>query len=136
MDIGGRMNFPTNHYLCRSADRRSLVAQADVALLLEVADPWGQFNTISDPHHEYRRLSKSDVKVIHVSLGDTLTKSNYQDMQRFMPVDLPISGDAQATLPGLIEAVKNATTLMRRGTLRPDREAARRSTTHEGQSAR
>jgi acetolactate synthase-1/2/3 large subunit len=109
LDIGGRMNFPTTHYLCRSADRRSLVGQADVALLLEVADPWGQFNTISDPHHEYRRLAKPDVKVIHVSLGDTLTKSNYQDMQRFMPVDLPISGDAQATLPSLIEAVKKAT---------------------------
>ena len=57
-DIGGRMNFPTSHYLCRSLDKRSLVGQADVVLMLEVADPWGQFNTISDPHHEYRRLSK------------------------------------------------------------------------------
>jgi thiamine pyrophosphate-dependent acetolactate synthase large subunit-like protein len=108
IDIGGRMNFPMNHFLCRSGDRRSLVGQADVALLLEVADPWGQFNTVSDPHHEYRRLAKPDVKVIHISLGDTLTKSNYQDMQRFMPADLPISGDAQATLPALIEAVKKA----------------------------
>ena len=98
------------------------MAQADVVLLLEVADPWGQFNSISDPHHEYRRLAKSDVKIIHVSLGDTLTKSNYQDMQRFMPVDLPISGDAQATLPALIEEVKNATTLMRRAAL-ADRNA-------------
>jgi acetolactate synthase-1/2/3 large subunit len=114
VDMGGRMNFPMNHYLCRSADRRSLVGQADVALLLEVADPWGQFNTVSDPHHEYRRLAKPDVKIIHISLGDKLTKSNYQDMQRFMPVDLPISGDAQATLPALIEAVKNATNLARR----------------------
>jgi acetolactate synthase-1/2/3 large subunit len=117
IDIGGRMNFPTAHYLCRSADRRSLVGQADVALLLEVADPWGQFNTVTDPYHEYRRLAKPDVKVIHICLGDTLTKSNYQDMQRFMPMDLPISGDAQATLPALIEAVKNATTLARRTAL-------------------
>jgi acetolactate synthase I/II/III large subunit len=117
IDIGGRMNFPTTHYLCRSGDRRSLVGQADVALLLEVADPWGQFNTVTDPYHEYRRLAKPDVKVIHISLGDTLTKSNYQDMQRFMPVDLPISGDAQATLPALTEAVKNATSLGRRAIL-------------------
>jgi benzoylformate decarboxylase/acetolactate synthase-1/2/3 large subunit len=114
VDLGGRMNFPTTHYLCRSLDRRSLVGQADVVLMLEVADPWGQFNSISDPAHEYRRLSKPDVKTIHISLGDTLTKSNYQDMQRFMPVDLPISGDAQATLPALIEAVKNATSSARR----------------------
>ena len=108
VDIGGRMNFPTTHYLNRSSDRRQLIGQADVVLLLEVADPWGQFNSISDPHHEYRRLSKPDVKLIHISLGDTLTKSNYQDMQRFMPVDLPISGDSQATFPALIEAVKSA----------------------------
>ena len=113
-DIGGRMNFPTSHYLCRSLDKRSLVGQADVVLMLEVADPWGQFNTISDPHHEYRRLSKPDVKIIHISLGDTLTKANYQDMQRFMPVDLAISGDAQATLPALIEGVKSAVGMSQR----------------------
>ena len=116
-DIGGRMNFPTTHYLCRSLDKRSLVGQADVVLMLEVADPWGQFNTISDPHHEYRRLSKADVKIIHISLGDTLTKANYQDMQRFMPVDLAISGDAQATLPALIEAVKSATSMSQRAAI-------------------
>ena len=117
VDIGGRMNFPTTHFLCRSTDKRSLVGQADVVLMLEVADPWGQFNSISDPQHEYRRLSKPDVKVIHISLGDTLTKANYQDMQRFMPVDLPISGDAQVTLPALLEAVKSATTMSQRGAI-------------------
>jgi acetolactate synthase-1/2/3 large subunit len=117
LDIGGRMNFPTTHYLNRSNDRRQLIGQADVVLMLEVADPWGQLNSISDPHHEYRRLSKPDVKIIHISLGDTLTKSNYQDMQRFMPVDLPISGDAQATLPALIEAVKSAAGMSQRSTI-------------------
>jgi len=117
LDIGGRMNFPTTHYLNRSNDRRQLIGQADVVLMLEVADPWGQLNSISDPHHEYRRLSKPDVKIIHISLGDTLTKSNYQDMQRFMPVDLPISGDAQATLPALIEAVKSGAGMSQRSTI-------------------
>jgi benzoylformate decarboxylase/acetolactate synthase-1/2/3 large subunit len=116
-DLNGRMNFPTTHYLCRSDDRRALIAEADVALLLEVADPWGQFNTISDPHHEYRRLAKADVKVIHISLSESLTKSNYQDMQRFMPVDLAIFGDAQATLPALIESVKSGISAMRRAAI-------------------
>ena len=114
VDIGGRMNFPTTHFLSRGEDKRALVGQADVVLLLEVADPWGQFNTISDPHHEYRRLSKPDVKLIHISLGDTLTKANYQDMQRFLPVDLPISGDAEASLPTLTEAVKREAGVTRR----------------------
>src|SRR5215468_4277570 len=117
VDIGGRMNFPTTHYLGRSDSKRALVGEADVVLMLEVADPWGQFNTISDPHHEYRRLSKPDVKIIHISLGDTLTKANYQDMQRFLPVDLPISGDSEASLPTLTEAVKREAGMSQRSTI-------------------
>jgi benzoylformate decarboxylase/acetolactate synthase-1/2/3 large subunit len=82
------------------------VRDADVILFLEVGDPWGQMNTISDPHHQYRRVAKPDVKTIHVTLADQLMKSNYQDMQRFCPVDISISADVQATLPSLIEFVK------------------------------
>src|SRR6185503_16680392 len=98
-------NFPTTHYLCRTSDGRALVREADVILFLEVADPWGQTNTISDPHHEYRRLSKPDVKLIHVTLSEHLMKANYQDAQRFCPMDLTISGDAEATLAPLTDAV-------------------------------
>jgi len=81
VDLLGRMNFPTTHYLCRTNDGRNLVRDADVVLFLEVGDPWGQLNSISDPHHEYRRVAKPDVKLIHVTLADQLMKSNYQDMQ-------------------------------------------------------
>ncbi|HUQ24135.1 MAG TPA: thiamine pyrophosphate-dependent enzyme [Burkholderiales bacterium] len=106
VDLLGRMNFPTTHYLCRTSDGRSLVAAADVVLFLEVGDPWGQLNSISDPHHEYRRIGKADVKTIHITLADQLMKSNYQDMQRFCPVDISISADVQATLPSLIESIR------------------------------
>jgi len=106
VDLLGRMNFPTTHYLCRTGDGRALVREADVVLFLEVADPWGQLNTISDPHHQYQRLAKPDVKLIHVTLSEHLMKANYQDAQRFCPMDLTISGDAEATLPALTEAVK------------------------------
>ena len=106
VNLLGRMNFPTTHYLSRTQDGRALVREADVILFLEVGDPWGQMNTISDPHHQYRRVAKADVKTIHVTLADQLMKSNYQDMQRFCPVDISISADSQATLPSLIEFVK------------------------------
>jgi acetolactate synthase I/II/III large subunit len=117
VDLGGRMNFPTTHYLCRSEDGRALVRDADVVLMLEVADPWGQLNTISDPQHQYRRLAKPDVKMIHVTLADNLMKSNYQDAQRFCPCDLSISGDVEATLPALTEAVRKETTGSRKSVL-------------------
>ena len=116
VDLGGRMNFPSRHYLCHSDARRALVREADVVLMLEVFDPWGQFNTMSDPHKEYRRISKADVKIISISMSDVYIRSNYQDFQRFMPVDLPIVGDVEATLPLLTEAVKRAIT--------PDRKLA------------
>jgi len=106
VNLLGRMNFPTTHYLSRTSDGRGLVRDADVVLFLEVGDPWGQLNSISDPHHQYRRIAKPDVKLIHITLGDQLMKSNYQDMQRFCPVDISISADVQATLPSLIESIK------------------------------
>jgi thiamine pyrophosphate-dependent acetolactate synthase large subunit-like protein len=37
-------------------------------------------------------------------------KNNYQEVQRYQPVDLAIAADAEATLPSLIEAVKRQLT--------------------------
>src|SRR6185295_3329143 len=115
VNLLGRMNFPTTHYLARTQDGRALVRDADVILFLEVGDPWGQLNSISDPHHQYRRVAKPDVKTIHVTLADQLIKSNYQDMQRFCPVDISISADVQATLPSLIEFIKQQNSNARAG---------------------
>ncbi len=109
VDLGGRMNFPTLHALNLSNIKGALIRNADVVLMLEVADVWGQLNSVGDPYHDYRRLAKPDVKVISLSLADTYMKSNYQDIQRFAPVDMSIIGDVEATLPELIDEVKKAT---------------------------
>ncbi len=114
IDLGSRMNFPSRHPLCLSDARRGLVREADVVLLLEVADPFGQFNSISDPHKEHRSLAKKDVRTISISMADAYIRSNYQDFQRFQAIDLPIIGDAEATLPSLIEHIRRATTADRR----------------------
>ena len=47
-------------------------------------------------------------KVVSIGVNDLYIKSNYQDFQRYPVVDLSISGDGEATLPALIEAVKSA----------------------------
>ena len=106
IDLGGRMNFPNQHALCHSERRRALMREADVVLLLEVADPWGQFNTLSDPQKIQRFVGKVGAKVINLSMQDVYIRSNYQDFQRYMPVDLSINGDAQASLPALIEQIR------------------------------
>jgi thiamine pyrophosphate-dependent acetolactate synthase large subunit-like protein len=108
VDLGGRMNFPNTHPLSHSEGRRALLREADVVLLLEVADAWAQFNSLSDPHKVHRTLGRKDARVVHVSMQDVYIRSNYQDHQRYQPVDLAINGDAQASLPALIEEVKRA----------------------------
>jgi thiamine pyrophosphate-dependent acetolactate synthase large subunit-like protein len=136
VDLGGRMNFPSVHPLCQSEARRALVREADVVLLLEVSDPFGQFNSISDPHHELRFVGKKDAKVINISLQDVYIRSNYQDFQRYLPVDLSINGDAQASLPALIDEVKRATTDDRRRALAARGEKMKEQHAKERQRAR
>jgi benzoylformate decarboxylase/acetolactate synthase-1/2/3 large subunit len=114
VDLGSRMNFPTTHDLDCTFMKQTLVRDADVILLLDVGDPWGNLHTFTDPYKTYRPIYKPDAKIISISMLDIARKSNYQDIQRFMPSDLAIGGDAEATLPDLIDAVKRATTAERR----------------------
>ena len=111
VDLGGRMNFPSVHPLWQSGDKRNLLRDADVVLLLEVGDPFGQFNAINDPFKVRRATARKDVHIINISMQDVFLHSNYQDFQRYMPVELAINGDAQASLPQLIEEVKRAGTV-------------------------
>ncbi|HEX2332915.1 MAG TPA: thiamine pyrophosphate-binding protein [Burkholderiales bacterium] len=106
VDLGGRMNFPTPHYLCHNDRRRELVREADVVLLLEVGDPWGQFNTFSDPHKRQNWAARKDVRIISISMQDVYIRANYQDFQRYQAVDLSINGDGQTSLAMLTEEVK------------------------------
>ena len=110
VDLGGRMNFPMTHPLSQNEGKRALVREADVVLLLEVGNPWGQFYSMSDPHKDVRYGAKKDVRIVNLSMQDVYIRSNYQDHQRYMPVDLAINGDAQASLPALIEEVRKLTT--------------------------
>ena len=129
VDMGGRMNFPNQHPLCHSERRRALVREADVVLLLEVSDPWGQFNSFSDPHKIQRYVAAKGVKIVNLSMQDVYVRSNYQDFQRYMPADLSINGDAQASLPALTEQVQKLMTPERR------RVAQERAVAH-GEQAR
>ena len=105
VDLGGRMNFPNTHPLYQSG-KRGLMHEADVVLLLEVADPFGQFNTIADPSKKLTHFANKDARVINISMQDVFLHSNYQDFQRYLPADLAINGDAEASLPALTEEVR------------------------------
>src|SRR5580658_7236166 len=105
----GRLNFPTTHYLSRP---ESVVGQADVILGLELADYWNTVNRFTDNNAQgvgsVSSRIKPGTKLISISTLQLLTKSNYQEFQRFQSVDVPIAGDVEATLPALVDAVKVA----------------------------
>ncbi|MBS1828160.1 MAG: thiamine pyrophosphate-binding protein [Acidobacteria bacterium] len=113
VDLGMRMNFPNRHRLNLSPNSRALVENADLVLGLEVPDFYGLVNRISR-QLEYSSQLITKAKLACISAGDRLAKSNYQDFQRYQPVDLDLAADAEATLPSLVEAVKKRMTGDRR----------------------
>lgn len=106
IDLLARMNFPTNHYLNHSSLQTRLLAEADVVLALEVGDVWGLTGSVPDTiSRPSKRRAKGDVKVISISTAYLYGKSNMQDAERYFSPTLPIAGDAEASLPGLLHAV-------------------------------
>ena len=118
IDGRARMNFPSRHKYNHSSRREQALAQADVLLALEPVELWGLTNDVQDLiGRPYRKLNRrADLKVIHIGTESLLVKSNYGEVQRYAPADLPIAGDAEATMPSLIEAVRRE--------LNPSRAAA------------
>ena len=102
-DSYGRFNFPWRHPLAQARQARGLVAGADVVLGLEMSDFYGASNA-----------APKTAKRISINSADLFFKSNYQDFDRFTPVDIAMAADAEATLPALTEAVKRLMPAARR----------------------
>src|SRR5262249_13030163 len=129
VDQGGRMNFPNTHYL-RSAP--NVIGRADVIIGLELSDYWGAVNAWIDNGGDdgsgtRESRIKPDTKLISMSSVDLNPKSNYQDFQRFQTIDVHMAGDAEATLPALIEAVKSAIASDRKAAIEKRGEGLRKS---------
>lgn len=117
IDRNGRMNFPTRHPLNHTERGGAAIASADLILGLELTDFWSTINTVHGQlNPQIRSATKPGTKLISITANDLYMKSNYQDFQRYAPVDVAIGGDAEATMPSLIEAVKRELTLDRRRT--------------------
>ena len=96
-----RMNFPTRHPLAGTGWNGY---EPDVTLNLEVADILPQ-----------ARIDRSrGAKTIAITAVSVSHKSNLQDFGHYADIDLDIGGDAEATLPALIEECKKLITSDRR----------------------
>jgi acetolactate synthase-1/2/3 large subunit len=115
-----RMNFPSQHPLYARPNYDPLapnISDADVVLALEAQELWSLTHRMT-PINRFGMESQSTLqpgaKVISISAVELNHKSNYQDFGRYVEVDLNITGDAEATLPSLIEAVKRLLTADRK----------------------
>src|SRR5712672_4469668 len=128
IDQGGRMNFPRTHYLSAPP---TAVGNADVIIGLELSDFWATVNSYTDNGEHGIGVNstriKPDTKLISINSSELLTKSNYQDFQRFQSVDVSMPADAEATLPALIEAVKAAIPADRKAAIEKRGDAARKA---------
>jgi acetolactate synthase-1/2/3 large subunit len=128
VDQGGRMNFPKTHYLNRPPN---VIGQADVIIGMELSDFWGVVNGFVDNGNNGIGFNetkiKAGTKLISVNSVELITKSNYQDFQRFQVVDVSMPADAEATLPALIEAVKSAIPKDRKAAIAQRGEAFRKA---------
>lgn len=128
VDQNGRMNFPKTHYLIAPP---ATVAGGDAILGLELTDFWNTVNSFTDNGEHGIGVNSSRMKpgtrLISISSAEVPARANYQNFQRFQPVDVSIAGDAEATLPALIEAVRAAIPNARKDALAKRGEAARKA---------
>lgn len=90
---GERLNFPTRHVLNDAAESGYT---PDVILGLEVNDMFGSAQAM-------RRTGGRSINISSVQLSHG---TNIRDYGRYADVDLAIPADAEATLPALIEEVR------------------------------
>jgi len=108
VDGRGRMNIPNKHPLNHTTRREAALAEADLILALEPVDVFGLTTNIPDIVYRTNMPARRNpnLKIIQIGAEMLMPKANFQNFQRFATVDLNINGDAEATMPTLIEAVK------------------------------
>ena len=112
-----RMNFPSRHPLKMGAGVS--VGDADLVLGLEHPELFMNLNAMTPVNRlgmAARPLYRPGTKIATINASELITKSNYQDIGRYVEADLALVGDTEATLPALIEACRRLIT--------PDRKRA------------
>src|SRR5260370_17358744 len=106
----GGMKMPNTHYLNQTERTAALISNADTIIGLELGDYWATVNAFIDNGHGGLGVNEARIKpgtkLIGISSIGLVTKSNYQDFQRFQSLDIDMAGDAEVSLPALLAASK------------------------------
>src|SRR5712671_337633 len=141
VDQSNRMNFPNTHHLNQSEQAQALIRNADLIVGLEVSDFWNTVNLFIDNGLDNgfgarQSRVKPGTKLVTISSAELNQKSNYQDFQRFQSVDISMVGDAEASLPYFIDAVKSAISGERKAVYEKRGEAMKKAWTQSHERSR
>src|SRR5258708_11818260 len=101
------MNMPSRHPLNHSQRGAAMIRQSDVILALEPMDLFGTLNNVDDLiGRPAQPKIRAGVKVIVLGTTDTNIKPNMGEYERYQAADFGIAGDAEASLPWLIQALE------------------------------
>jgi acetolactate synthase I/II/III large subunit len=114
VDERTRMNMPSRHPLNHSIRAAAMIRAADVILALEPMDLFGTLNNVDDLIGRPSQPKTRNAKVVVLGTTDTQIKANTAEYERYQPADLGITGDAETSLPLLIQAVEKEMTPARR----------------------
>ena len=115
VDERTRMNMPNRHPLNHSQRGGALIRQADVILALEPMDLFGTLNNVDDLiGRPSQPKTRPGAKVIVLGTTDTQIKANFTEYERYQGADLGITGDAETSLPWLIQAIEKEMTPARK----------------------
>jgi acetolactate synthase-1/2/3 large subunit len=130
VDDRSRMNMPNRHPLNHTERGGAALRAADVVLALEPMDLFGALYNMSDIiGRPSTPKTKPGAKIIVLGTTDVQIKPNFGEYGRYVSADIAVTGDAEATLPMLIQAVEKEITPARKAFV------ADRGTKLKGQSA-
>jgi len=106
VDLGGRHNFPNDHWADLSDDRSAVLDWADLVLCLDLRDvTWG-LSEIELETHANRPLLAAGARVVTLGLGELLQRG-FLDRENWSEGELRITADTAVALPALTEMLKN-----------------------------
>jgi acetolactate synthase I/II/III large subunit len=118
IDDRARMSMANRHPLNHTERRQAAIRGADVVLALEPYDLYGMLNNVNDLiGRPSQPIIRPGTKVIVLGTTDTQIKPNITLYARYTSADLGITGDAEASLPLLIQAIEKEVTPQRRSAL-------------------
>lgn len=104
VDLGDRLNFPSNHEMNLTAARKAdIVSRADVIVFLDCKDLAGPLMEVNRTKRIKKSLVQADTRVFELGLEDYATRGWIADYQSLYPTALTILSDTTSALPVLDE---------------------------------